>query len=72
VRRRERGGRLAHGRKARRWRDARAARPLGSALSRTWWPVAIPLAIAVPRLRIPVAALMIARRCWTGPAAAPR
>jgi mycofactocin system glycosyltransferase len=36
-----------------------AARPLGSALSRTWWPVAIPLAVAVPRLRLPVAALMI-------------
>jgi mycofactocin glycosyltransferase len=36
-----------------------AARPLGSALSRTWWPVAIPLAAAVPRLRLPVAALMI-------------
>ena len=37
-----------------------AARPLGSALSRTWWPVAIPLAVALPRLRRPVAALMIA------------
>ena len=37
-----------------------AARPLGSALSRTWWPVAIPAAVAVPRLRWPVAALMLA------------
>jgi hypothetical protein len=37
-----------------------AGRPLGSALSRTWWPVAIPAAIAVPRLRLPVAALMLA------------
>jgi mycofactocin glycosyltransferase len=36
-----------------------AARPLGSALSRTWWPVAIPLAVAIPRLRLPVAALTI-------------
>jgi mycofactocin glycosyltransferase len=37
-----------------------AARPLGSALSRTWWPAAIPAAIAVPRLRLPVAALILA------------
>jgi mycofactocin glycosyltransferase len=37
-----------------------AARPLGSALSRTWWPLAIPAAIAVPRLRLPVAALILA------------
>jgi mycofactocin glycosyltransferase len=37
-----------------------AARPLGSALSRTWWPLAIPAAIAVPRLRVPVAALILA------------
>ena len=37
-----------------------AGRPLGSALSRTWWPVAIPAAIAVPRLRLPVAALILA------------
>jgi GT2 family glycosyltransferase len=37
-----------------------AGRPLGSALSRTWWPLAIPAAIAVPRLRLPVAALMLA------------
>jgi mycofactocin glycosyltransferase len=36
-----------------------AGRPLGSALSRTWWPVAIPAAVAVPRLRLPVAALML-------------
>jgi len=37
-----------------------AARPLGSALSRTWWPLAIPAAIAVPRLRVPVTALILA------------
>jgi mycofactocin glycosyltransferase len=37
-----------------------AGRPLGSALSRTWWPLAIPAAIAVPRLRLPLAALIIA------------
>jgi mycofactocin system glycosyltransferase len=36
-----------------------AARPLGSALSRTWWPVAIPAALAVPKLRAPVAALIL-------------
>ena len=35
-----------------------AGRPLGSAISRTWWPAAIPLAIAVPRLRLPFAALL--------------
>ena len=37
-----------------------AGRPLGSALSRTWWPLAIPAAIAIPRLRLPVAALILA------------
>lgn len=37
-----------------------AARPLGSAMSRTWWPVAIPAAIAVRKLRLPVAALILA------------
>jgi mycofactocin glycosyltransferase len=37
-----------------------AARPLGSALSRTGWPIAIPAAVAVPRLRLPVAALILA------------
>jgi mycofactocin glycosyltransferase len=36
-----------------------AARPLGSALSRTWWPVALPAALAVRRLRLPVAALIL-------------
>ncbi|MGH3279016.1 MAG: hypothetical protein ACRDNW_07750, partial [Trebonia sp.] len=35
-----------------------AARPLGSALSRTWWPAAIPAALAVRKLRLPVAALI--------------
>ena len=37
-----------------------AGRPLGSAVSRTWWPVAIPAAAAVARLRLPVAALILA------------
>jgi mycofactocin glycosyltransferase len=37
-----------------------AARPLGSAMSRTWWPVAIPAALAVKQLRLPVAALILA------------
>jgi len=37
-----------------------AGRPMGSALSRAWWPVAIPVAVAVPKLRLPVAALMLA------------
>jgi mycofactocin system glycosyltransferase len=36
-----------------------AGRPLGSALSRTWWPVAIPAALALPKLRLPVAALIL-------------
>jgi len=36
-----------------------AGRPLGSALSRTWWPVAIPAALAVRKLRFPVAALIL-------------
>jgi mycofactocin system glycosyltransferase len=37
-----------------------AARPLGSAISRTWWPVAVLAAIAVRRLRLPLAALVLA------------
>jgi mycofactocin system glycosyltransferase len=37
-----------------------AGRPLGSAVTRTWWPVAIPAALAVRRLRLPVAALILA------------
>ena len=37
-----------------------AARPLGSALSRTWWPAAIPAALAVRKLRLPLAALVLA------------
>jgi mycofactocin glycosyltransferase len=37
-----------------------AGRPIGSALSRTWWPLALPAAIAVPRLRLPLAALILA------------
>ena len=36
-----------------------AGRPIGSALSRSWWPIAIPAAIAFPRLRRPVAALIL-------------
>jgi mycofactocin glycosyltransferase len=38
----------------------RAARPLGSAISRNWWPVALPAAVAVRRLRLPLAALVLA------------
>ena len=37
-----------------------AGRLLGSALARTWWPVALPAALAVPRLRLPLAALTLA------------
>jgi len=37
-----------------------AARPLGSAICRTWWPVTLPAAIAVRRLRLPLAALVLA------------
>ena len=37
-----------------------AGRPLGSAISRTWWPVAVPAAVIVPRLRPPLAALVLA------------
>ena len=37
-----------------------AARPLGSAISRTWWPAVVPVAIAVRRLRLPLAALVLA------------
>jgi mycofactocin system glycosyltransferase len=37
-----------------------AARPLGSAISRTWWPAVLPAAIAVRRLRLPLAALVLA------------
>jgi hypothetical protein len=37
-----------------------AGRLLGSVLARTWWPVAVPVAVAVPRLRLPLAALAIA------------
>jgi mycofactocin glycosyltransferase len=37
-----------------------AVRPLGSAISRTWWPAALPAAIAVRRLRLPLAALVLA------------
>jgi mycofactocin glycosyltransferase len=37
-----------------------AGLPLGSAMSRTWWPVAVPAAIAARRLRLPLAALVLA------------
>ena len=37
-----------------------AGRPLGSAISRTWWPVALPAALAVRRMRYPLAALVLA------------
>src|SRR6185369_1218544 len=37
-----------------------AARPLGSAIGRTWWPLALPAAIAVRRLRLPLAVLVLA------------
>jgi mycofactocin glycosyltransferase len=37
-----------------------AGRLLGSTLSRAWWPVALPVAVAVPRLRLPLAALVLA------------
>jgi mycofactocin glycosyltransferase len=36
-----------------------AARPLGSAMSRTWWPAAVPAALAVKKLRLPIAALIV-------------
>ena len=36
-----------------------AARPIGAAISRAWWPAAIPVAVAVPRLRLPLAALVL-------------
>jgi mycofactocin glycosyltransferase len=37
-----------------------AGRPLGSAVCRTWWPVALPTAVAVRRMRWPLAALVLA------------
>ena len=37
-----------------------AGRLLGSTLSRAWWPLALPVAVAVPRLRLPLAALTLA------------
>ncbi|MBV9205200.1 MAG: mycofactocin system glycosyltransferase, partial [Actinobacteria bacterium] len=37
-----------------------AFRPLGSAISRTWWPAALAAAVAVRRLRLPLAALVLA------------
>jgi mycofactocin glycosyltransferase len=62
------GGRTGRTERAEAWRLAArlagggtltAGRPIGSALSRTWWPLAIPAAIAFPRLRRPVAALIL-------------
>jgi mycofactocin system glycosyltransferase len=37
-----------------------AGRPLGSAISRTWWPAALPAAMALRRARYPLAALVLA------------
>jgi mycofactocin system glycosyltransferase len=37
-----------------------AGRLLGSALSRAWWPVAVPAAAGVRRLRVPLAVLVLA------------
>ncbi|MBO0788061.1 MAG: mycofactocin biosynthesis glycosyltransferase MftF, partial [Actinobacteria bacterium] len=37
-----------------------AGRLLGSALTRAWWPVALPAAVVVRRLRLPLAALVLA------------
>jgi mycofactocin system glycosyltransferase len=37
-----------------------AIRPLGSAISRTWWPVALPAGVAVHRMRLPLATLVLA------------
>jgi mycofactocin glycosyltransferase len=62
------GGGPGQARRAEAWRLAArlagggtlaAGRPIGSALSRTWWPLAIPAAIAFPKLRRPVAALIL-------------
>jgi mycofactocin glycosyltransferase len=36
-----------------------AGRPLGSAISRTWWPAAMAAAVAARRLRYPLAALVL-------------
>ncbi|HEY3682489.1 MAG TPA: mycofactocin biosynthesis glycosyltransferase MftF [Streptosporangiaceae bacterium] len=45
-----------------------AGRLLGSAVTRTWWPVAVPAALAVRRLRVPVAAAIVgpATADWVG------
>jgi mycofactocin glycosyltransferase len=37
-----------------------AGRLLGSAVARTWWPLAVPAALAVRRARLPLAALVLA------------
>jgi mycofactocin glycosyltransferase len=36
-----------------------AGRVLGQTLTRTWWPLAVPAAVAFPRLRLPLAALAV-------------
>ena len=58
------------------WRAAEPsprAVPIGSALSRTWWPLAIPAAIAVPGAPpSPRGADPRSRRCSTGPTAGRR
>ncbi len=37
-----------------------AIRPIGAAITRAWWPVVVPAAVALPRLRVPLAALTLA------------
>ena len=53
-------GRVAAGRHPGRGRDARRGPPAGQRDLRTWWPAAVPAAIAVRRLRLPLAALVLA------------
>jgi mycofactocin glycosyltransferase len=36
-----------------------AGRLLGNAVARTWWPLAVPAAAAIPRLRLPLTAALI-------------
>jgi hypothetical protein len=38
---------------------AAAIRPIGSAITRTWLPLAVPAAIVFPRLRVPLAAAIL-------------
>ncbi|MER7986132.1 mycofactocin biosynthesis glycosyltransferase MftF [Streptomyces noursei] len=43
----------------------RAGEQLGRTLSRAWWPLALPLAAAVPRLRLPLAAAAVTAPLFT-------